>query len=95
MVVDLLWLRFSFLRSASDGGFGFPCTCDIQLEHKRVTVCGLILCFRSEFEVRRIRVQWDQGDTMSKDFVLDHGSIIPDICVFDSNCRDLVYGKRM
>jgi hypothetical protein len=32
---------------------------------------------------------------MSKDFVLDHGSVVPDVYMFDGNCRDLVYNERM
>ena len=32
---------------------------------------------------------------MSKDFVLDHGGVIPDVYMFDGNCRDLVYDVGM
>lgn len=95
VVIDLLWLRFRFLRSTSDCGFRFPCTHDIQLEYEGVTVGGLVLCVGFEFKVRRIRAQWNQADTVSKDFILDHGSVVPNIYMFDGNRRDLVYGEAM
>lgn len=51
------------------------------------------MCVRFEFKIRRIRVQWNQTDAMSKDFVLDHRSVVPNVYMFDGNCRDLVYNK--
>ena len=95
MIVDFLWLRFSLPRPTSDCGLGFPCACDIQLEYKGVTVGGLVLRVRFEFEVGRIHIQWNQTDALGKDFVLDHGSIVPDVNVFDGDCRDLVYDGEM
>ena len=95
MVIDILWLRFSLLRSTSHRSFRFPCARDVQLEYKGVSVGGLVLCVRFEFKVRRIRIQWDQTDTLGKDFVLDHGGVVPDVYMFDGDCRDLVYDKGM
>ena len=94
MVVDFFWLRFSLFRSANYCSFGLPCTCDVQLEHKGVAVGCLILWARFEFEVRGIHVQWNQTDTVSKDFILDYGSVIPDVYIFDGNCRDLVHDEE-
>ena len=95
MIVDLLRLWFSFLRSTSGCSFRLPCTCDVQFEHEGVTVGSLVLCLRFEFEVRWVHVQWYQTDTLGEDFVLDHGSIIPDEDMFDGDCRDLAYDEEM
>jgi len=95
VVVDLLWLRFSLLCSANGCRFRFPCTRDVQLETKGVTVGGLVSCIRFEFEVRRIDVQWNQTDTMRENFVLNHGSVVPDVSMFDGNRWHLVCDEEM
>lgn len=92
MVVHLLGLQYGLGHSTR---LRFPCTCNIQFKHKGVAIGGLVLWTRFEFEVRRVSVQRNQTDAVSKDFVLDNRSIVPDVYMFDGNCRNLICDEEI